>query len=326
MPSATAILSLNVSAIRELTQGSVILNGATAPSTNLGRNGDFYINTVSYFIYGPKNSATFWQSSASLVGPSGTSGSSFSLSALSSFLFDPDTGTAGYFTASAMRIENSDRIGLIIDSTGFTCIDVDTTASTVATFKQNGVTLLSINSAAVTLSSNLVSVASPFTMNKSVTAYVDAGERFLINNFIDCSGSKTVIGPPNIIPGGFTDIWDTMIVADKVVNLSDVWAVTNDVGVANLVCSVNKIGINVPYSHIQSVSAFTSTLTVSGTISASHISLSSINIPAISGAGAPTASNVPQNHFIMWYDTTSTTLCAAYNIAGVIKAVPFLTV
>ena len=70
-----------------------------------------------------------------------------------------------------------------------------------------------------------------------------------------------------------------------------------------------------------------SNLTVNGTISSSrHISLSSINIPAISGAGVPTTSDVPQDHFVMWYDTTSTTLCATYNIAGVIKAVPFLTV
>jgi hypothetical protein len=54
--------------------GSTVLNGSGVPSSELGSNGDFYINTINYDIYGPKSSGA-WGSATSLVGPTGATGS-----------------------------------------------------------------------------------------------------------------------------------------------------------------------------------------------------------------------------------------------------------
>lgn len=53
--------------------GRTILSGTTAPSSGTGANGDFYINTVTHVIYGPKASGT-WPAGVSLVGPQGAAG------------------------------------------------------------------------------------------------------------------------------------------------------------------------------------------------------------------------------------------------------------
>jgi hypothetical protein len=54
--------------------GNVILNGTGAPSSGLGSDGDFYIDTAADAIYGPK-SAGAWGSATSLIGPQGPTGS-----------------------------------------------------------------------------------------------------------------------------------------------------------------------------------------------------------------------------------------------------------
>lgn len=53
--------------------GKTILNGTGAPSSGLGVDGDFYIDTTADAIYGPKSSGE-WGSSTSLVGPQGAAG------------------------------------------------------------------------------------------------------------------------------------------------------------------------------------------------------------------------------------------------------------
>lgn len=53
--------------------GNVLLNGSGNPSNETGSNGDFYINTVNYDIYGPKASGA-WGSPVSLIGPQGATG------------------------------------------------------------------------------------------------------------------------------------------------------------------------------------------------------------------------------------------------------------
>ncbi len=53
--------------------GTNVLNGTGAPSGGTGVNGDFYIDTSVYDIYGPKN--VTWPVGVSLVGPQGPSGS-----------------------------------------------------------------------------------------------------------------------------------------------------------------------------------------------------------------------------------------------------------
>ena len=54
---------------------NTLLNGIGAPSSSLGNNGDFYIDTVGMNIYGPKKKNA-WPIPKSLVGPPGSPGAS----------------------------------------------------------------------------------------------------------------------------------------------------------------------------------------------------------------------------------------------------------
>ena len=53
--------------------GKTVLNGTVAPLSTTGNNGDFYINTSSNMLYGPKT-AGIWPSGVTLVGPTGSTG------------------------------------------------------------------------------------------------------------------------------------------------------------------------------------------------------------------------------------------------------------
>lgn len=53
--------------------GKTVLNGTTNPIASLGTNGDFYINTVSSSLFGPKTNE-IWGSGVPLVGPQGIQG------------------------------------------------------------------------------------------------------------------------------------------------------------------------------------------------------------------------------------------------------------
>lgn len=57
------------------TNGNTILNGTTVPTSATGNNGDFYINTTTNIIYGPKTAAG-WGTGTALSG--GSSGGSLS--------------------------------------------------------------------------------------------------------------------------------------------------------------------------------------------------------------------------------------------------------
>lgn len=51
--------------------GTIIRSGAGAPAAGVGVNGDFYIDTTAWYIYGPK-AAGAWPAGTSIVGPAGT--------------------------------------------------------------------------------------------------------------------------------------------------------------------------------------------------------------------------------------------------------------
>lgn len=53
--------------------GKTVLNGATNPSVSIGANGDFYINTATSSLFGPKTNGV-WGNSVPLVGPQGIQG------------------------------------------------------------------------------------------------------------------------------------------------------------------------------------------------------------------------------------------------------------
>jgi len=66
--------------------GRTIHNGTGTPDPGLGIDGDFYLNTSGFTIYGPKTSGT-WGSPASLQGPTGDTGATGPAG--------PSTGAAG---------------------------------------------------------------------------------------------------------------------------------------------------------------------------------------------------------------------------------------
>lgn len=53
--------------------GRTVLNGSGAPSSGIGLDGDFYLDTSAWDIYGPKNES--WGSPTTLIGPQGDQGS-----------------------------------------------------------------------------------------------------------------------------------------------------------------------------------------------------------------------------------------------------------
>ncbi|HEY2581614.1 MAG TPA: hypothetical protein VGI43_07400 [Mucilaginibacter sp.] len=57
--------------------GNTILSGSGAPSTTLGKNGDYYLDISSYLLYGPKVTSG-WGVAVSLQGPAGTANVEYS--------------------------------------------------------------------------------------------------------------------------------------------------------------------------------------------------------------------------------------------------------
>jgi hypothetical protein len=56
------------------TNGNTVWNGATAPPSATGVNGDFYLDTATHCLYGPKASGAWPTACVSVVGPTGATG------------------------------------------------------------------------------------------------------------------------------------------------------------------------------------------------------------------------------------------------------------
>jgi hypothetical protein len=54
-------------------RGNSVLYGTTDPLNSVGINGDFYVNTTTHFMFGPKTSGA-WPAGVSLIGPQGPQG------------------------------------------------------------------------------------------------------------------------------------------------------------------------------------------------------------------------------------------------------------
>ena len=72
--TAVGITPLSAAGRTNKSLANTILSGKSAPTTKLGINGDFYINTSTFQIYGPKVNNR-WPAPTSLIGPTGSSGS-----------------------------------------------------------------------------------------------------------------------------------------------------------------------------------------------------------------------------------------------------------
>jgi hypothetical protein len=72
--------------------GTGILNGTTAPTTQ-GVTGDFYLDTATEVLYGPKAGGTWPGTGTSLVGPKGTKGTKGTSGTLGPVCTSPGKGT-----------------------------------------------------------------------------------------------------------------------------------------------------------------------------------------------------------------------------------------
>ncbi|MFM7628477.1 MAG: hypothetical protein ACKO44_03090 [Algoriphagus sp.] len=70
---ASGITGLTGAAGAAGVDGRTVLNGTSNPTSSTGANGDFYINTSTNTLFGPKGSGV-WPSGISLVGPQGATG------------------------------------------------------------------------------------------------------------------------------------------------------------------------------------------------------------------------------------------------------------
>lgn len=125
MANIAATISLNVPAITALTKGepgSSILNGSGAPSAGIGNNGDFYIDTLTFYMYGPKSggiwgtpillnnnaSAPLWNSGFfTLTSLSASWSSSYTTTNASSAKWNSAYTTAGILSSDTTLSTNS---------------------------------------------------------------------------------------------------------------------------------------------------------------------------------------------------------------------------
>ncbi|MGX5688611.1 beta strand repeat-containing protein [Arcticibacter tournemirensis] len=78
------------------TSGNSLLNGAVNPSSGVGNNGDFYINTATYTLYGPKANGAWPSTGASMIGAANVSMGGYKLTNLAAPTNNKDAATKKY--------------------------------------------------------------------------------------------------------------------------------------------------------------------------------------------------------------------------------------
>lgn len=323
MPSATAILALNVSAIQALTRGAVVRSDTVPPGTADGYTGDFWINTTNYVLYGPKNTTTYWQTSASLIGASGSLDQT-NYTQVSSFFFNPG---AGYFTCSALSIYSSTQTALLVSAVNTqTGLVVDSNNSTIANFTYSGAPLLTVNTTQITLSSGAVGITCPAVFTKSISATTPLSSQIIFTNYMTLCGGKMLFGDSSIVPFSALQLvpWEMAFAKSAILFDTVAFSVGSGSNYSILGAQGRKLAVNMPYTSVSAISTFAAEFTVAGSTSASgYAALSSLKMPAVTGAGAPSVANFPENHFGMYWNTGTSLLSAVFNINGNIRSVLF---
>ncbi len=171
--------------------GTSVLSGAGVPSNGLGSNGDFYINTSDYTIYGPKASGV-WGSGTSLVGPSGAGtgdvvGPASSVTGrLASF-----NGTTGKLIADSGVLASA----VLTTSTGQP-LDADLTAIAALTTTSFGRSVLETANAAA-----LATLAGVGTGNSPQFTAIELGNASDTTIARSAAGQITVEGVPVVMAG-----------------------------------------------------------------------------------------------------------------------------
>jgi hypothetical protein len=135
--------------LRDGADGKSVLSGSGVPSAGLGVDGDFYIDTSSDTIYGPKAGGT-WGAATSLVGPQGIPGKGVA-----------SGGTVGQVLVKSSSVDYATGWGDAISS-GVSVPD----GATVSVLGLPGVTIHSIGS--ISLADGLTQLYGPFFVDRPI--------------------------------------------------------------------------------------------------------------------------------------------------------------
>ena len=187
--------------------GKTILNGSSNP-TNEGADGDFFLNTITSKLFGPKTGGA-WGSGVSLVGPSGSKGvdgktilngvtdptnegvdGDFYINTVTSSIFGPRTN--GIWGAGTSLIGNQ-TVELAGDVTGSGSGTITTTLadvnSNIGTFNN-----LAVNSKGLVVSASQIDYESPLTFSDGLSRNSNNVTNDLITGI---AGGQVIVGGIN---------------------------------------------------------------------------------------------------------------------------------
>lgn len=144
--------------------GNTILNGNVDPANTIGSNGDFYINTVTNTLFGPKASGT-WPSGTALIGPTGLTGDAGVVQTIAPVSGSPITVTNGSSANPTLDISIGNGLSI-----GSSSLFINT--SVVATISDTqALTNKTYNGLTITTSTGTFTVANSKTLsaNNSLT-------------------------------------------------------------------------------------------------------------------------------------------------------------
>jgi hypothetical protein len=160
--------------------GTQILNGTGAPSPATGSDGDFYIDTTGFDIYGPK-AAGVWGGGTSLIGPSGPGTGDMN-------------GPSGATDNAIVRFDST--TGKLTQNSSVTISDTGTVAG--AQFTSTGLKIGDADS------SHLLTLQNNSSMNAARTLGLDIGNAdrtFTISADSAIGGTAYVVGGTNVAIG-----------------------------------------------------------------------------------------------------------------------------
>jgi hypothetical protein len=168
------------------TDGRTTLSGVIAPTTE-GTNGDFYINTATSTLYGPKTSGT-WPSGASLIGPDGVDGTN----GLNVFNAPgaPDNGTGidgeYYIDTSAMTVYQKSAgtwgSGTPLKNSPVNAVPIFAVFTTTQVYESTGFHMMNFGTVSIS-QSTWTSASSTWTCNTTAKYEVNAIAEFKCNSW-----------------------------------------------------------------------------------------------------------------------------------------------
>lgn len=167
--------------------GNSILNGTINPSTAVGKDGDFYINSSTNMLFGPKTAGN-WNNSINLIGPIGPQGPEGlkSLIDMKNFSANASCPTGGILITSGIDINNNLVLDAIeIDNSKMICFTLNSNpqdkliilpinfgGNTTSSTPTKGIGLVKFNKNNYPGVDSIILVCNPFVGNVGNTAIV----------------------------------------------------------------------------------------------------------------------------------------------------------